>query len=283
MTPGDERETLTIDRTNAAVPLNSDAGSFWPALDQELTHWREAGSCATFWWRDDDATAASPSLDRLLDISVDGGAPVAIAAISKSLCTSLSDVLANQRTAQVLQHGFSHRNHAVGLNEGAWELGLHRDVSVIVDELIAGREILRAAFGAQFIPVIVPPWNNIDRRLLPHLQQSDFIGLSAFGQRAMRLPLAGFTEANTHFDLLAWKGSPRFQGQAAAQRDIVGHLRSRRLGAAEPDEATGILSHHLTLDGEAWRFLDDLVRYVARHPSARWLSASEVFGISGRA
>ena len=263
--------------------LPPDSGFFWPALEQELADWREAGSCATFWWRDDDATAASPSLDRLLDISINGGAPVAIAAIAEPLNKSLSDVLANQRTAQVLQHGYSHRNHAAGRNEGAWELGLHRDVGVIVDELTTGREILRAAFGAQFIPVIVPPWNNIDRRLLPHLQQSDFIGLSAFGQRSKRLPLAGFTEANTHFDLLAWKGAPRFQGQSAARRDIVGHLRNRRLGNAEPDEPTGILSHHLTLDGEAWQFLGDLVRHVARHPSARWLSAGEVFGVSGQA
>jgi hypothetical protein len=274
--------TLSAGRSTAGdLTMEADIGSFWLALDQELMHWGEGRSCATFWWRDDDATATSPAFDRLLDISVDGSAPVAIAAISKPLCKSLSDALANQRTAQVLQHGFSHRNHAAGLNEGAWELGLHRDVIEIVDELMTGREMLRAAFGAQFIPVIVPPWNHIDRRLLPHLQQIEFIGISAFGQRSMRFPVAGFTEANTHFDLLAWKGTPHFQGQAAARRDIVGHLRNRRLGVAEPDEATGILSHHLTLDGEAWRFLHDLVRYVARHPNARWLSAREVFGISG--
>ena len=314
MTPRNERETLTIDRSKAAAAefgrpeiavgsttsarrtrtlrassfaaldpaVDVDAGPFWRALDEELAHWREAGACATFWWRDDDATAASLSLDRLLDMSVNGGAPVAIAAIPEPLCKSLSDTLANRHTVQVLQHGFSHRNHAAGLNEGAWELGLHRDVGVIIDELTAGREILRAAFGAQFIPIMVPPWNRIDRHLLPHLQEGGFIGVSAFGQRSMRFPIAGFAEANTHFDLLAWKGAPRFRGQAAAQRDIVGHLRNRRLGMAQPDEATGVLSHHLTLDGEAWRFLDDFVRYVARHTSARWLSASEVFEISGQ-
>src|SRR5262245_24630168 len=259
------------------------AEAFWLALDEELGYWRDAGSCATFWWRDDDATAASASLDRLLEISVGNGVPVAIAVISEPLHKSLPDALANRSTAQVLQHGYSHRNHAAGRNKGAWELGLCREISVIIDEVTIGREILRAAFGDQFVPVMVPPWNNIDRRLLPHLKQCDFIGLSAFGRRASRLPLTGFIEANTHFDLLAWKGAPRFQGHGAAQRDIVSHLGSRRLGEAESDEPTGILSHHLSMDGDAWQFLDDLVRYVARHPSGCWLSAGEIFGVSGQA
>ena len=43
------------------------------------------------------------------------------------------------------------------------------------------------------------------------------------------------------------------------------------------DEPAGILSHHLSLDEAAWRFLADLLGFLARHPGASWLSADEVF------
>jgi len=259
------------------------AAFFWPALERELAQWAEDGARATFWWRDDDATAASAALDRLLRISAGDSAPVAIAAIPKFLHLSLSAALKKHHTVHVLQHGFAHQNHAAGSDKKAWELGLHRPVDEIVDQLRVGRDILRAEFCEQFIPVVVPPWNRIDRCLLPDLHRSGFIGLSAFGQRAFNLAMPGFIEANMHFDLLSWKGGAQFQGQAAAERYIVGHLQRRRLGLAESDEPTGVLSHHLSLDDAAWRFLADLVHYVARHPSARWLSAGEIFEAPGQA
>ena len=262
-------------------PVPDASVSFWSALERELAQWPSDEMAATFWLRDDDATAATPALDRLLDISNRDSAPVAIAAIPKSLHPSLPGVLKNQRAVRVLQHGFAHRNHAVGIEKKAWELGLHRPVTAVIDELAVGRDALSARFGEQFFPVMTPPWNRIDRRLLPDLRRSGFIGLSAFGQRESSHPLPGFTEANTHFDLLRWKGGAQFQGESAAERDIVGHLQRRRLGFAERDEPTGILSHHLVMDEAAWRFLSEFARYVASHSRARWLSAGEVFGASG--
>jgi hypothetical protein len=259
--------------------MQSEAGSFWSSFEQELACWREESIAATFWWRDDDATAASPALARLLDISSGEGGPVAIAAIPDVLCPSLPAMLKGHGAVRVLQHGFAHCNHAAGLGEGAWELGRHRRGDEVLEQLNAGREILRAAFGDQFIPVVVPPWNRIDRGLFPGLLQTGFIGVSAFGERAATAPC--LIEAHAQFDLLAWKGTPRFHGEAAAQSEIVGHLRRRRLGIVDCDEATGILSHHLSLDEPAWRFLADFVGHVARHRAARWLSAGELFGIPG--
>jgi hypothetical protein len=89
-------------------------------------------------------------------------------------------------------------------------------------------------------------------------------------------------QANCHFDLLRWKVGPVFRGEEAAARGILGHLRRRRAGLADPDEPTGILSHHLDLDGAAWDFLAALVRTVARHPAARWADPAELFAAPDR-
>ena len=38
---------------------------FWDGLAEELSVWQAHGRVATFWWRDDDAAAASPSQNRV--------------------------------------------------------------------------------------------------------------------------------------------------------------------------------------------------------------------------
>ncbi len=252
--------------------------AFWAALEEELALWRAEGRVAGFWWRDDDAVAANPALERLLGLGEGAGAPVAVAAVPALLEPSLAPGLRGRAGATVLQHGFAHVNHAKGRGEGAWELGPHRPRAEILAELAAGRDMLRAAFGGQFLPVIAAPWNRIDRDLMPGLRAGGFIGISAAGERPPADAGAGFVEANIHFDLIAWKAGRRFRGHAAAGAAILGHLRRRRLGRADPAEPTGILSHHLDLDEDAWSFLAELLAVTARHPAARWLSPREVFG-----
>ena len=257
---------------------SNDAAASWATLDRELGRWRARGKAASFWWRDDDATRPTAALDRLLDISRRNNVPVAIASVPKFLSADLPARLHECPTVAVLQHGFAHQNHATGKGEGAWELGLHRGAERVLGELEDGRRIMQAAFAGKFIPVVAAPWNRIDRRLFPGLRDLGFIGASAFGERAAPPRLAGFTEANAHLDLLSWKGTPRFRGVAAALRDILEHVGRRRLGLADAEEPTGILSHHLSLDEAAWRFLAELIGFLARHPGVSWRPAGEVFG-----
>ncbi len=269
--------------SNPAAPAHDGGATSWAALDQELGRWQASDATASFWWRDDDATEPSPALDRLLAIATKESVPVAIASVPKFLSAGLPASLRAHPAVRAIQHGFAHRNHAVGAGGGAWELGLHRGTEPVLAELVTGREIMRTAFAGQFIPVVAAPWNRIDRRLLPGLRDRGFIGVSAFGERAPPPYPKGFVEANTHLDLLSWKGTPRFRGEAAALKAIVDHLGRRRLGLADRDEPTGILSHHLVLDEAAWRFLADFIAFVARHPGACWQSASDVFGPGGSA
>ena len=59
------------------------AGSMspWQQLSAELDQWQASGRVATLWWRDDDAAAVTPALERLLVLQRDRGVPLALAAI----------------------------------------------------------------------------------------------------------------------------------------------------------------------------------------------------------
>jgi hypothetical protein len=266
----------------AMVKSVDDAALFWDGLAQELAAWQASGRRASFWWRDDDAVAASPALERLVALSATAEAPIGIAAIPKLIEPSLAPAVAGHATVWLLQHGFAHIDHAKGLvdpkgGKGAWELGLHRPLEIVLAELEAGRAIMQGAFGAQFLPVVAAPWNHIDSQLMPGLRERGYLGVSSYGERPLFPPLRGFVEANIHFDLSNWKHGARFRGGPAALEMIVGHLRRRRLGEAEMAEPTGIVTHHAALDETSWHFMAELLGFVSRHPAAVWLSPKEIF------
>jgi hypothetical protein len=266
-----------------AVAKNVDDGaSFWDGLAEELAAWQADGAVASFWWRDDDAVAATGALERLVALSGTSRVPIAVAAIPKLIEPSLPPAVAGRSTVWLLQHGFAHIDHAKGLVEktvvkGAWELGLHRPMDVVLGELEAGREIMRTAFGAQFLPVVAAPWNHIDPALMPGLRERGYLGVSSYGERPLFPPLPGFVEANIHFDVSNWKQGARFRGEGAALEMIVGHLRRRRSGAAERAEPTGIVTHHAALDEASWNFMAAFLGVVTRHPAAVWLSPRDIF------
>ena len=250
----------------------------WTALDAELDRWRGAGRTATFWWRDDDATAPGPALDRLLGLASRYDAPVGLAVIPKDATEALADRLAASANVGVLQHGWAHANHA-GPGEKKMELGDHRPASLVADELRAGFDRLSALFGSRFLPALVPPWNRIGSALGPHLAEIGFAGLSLFGARAQRLR-DGLVLANTHVDPIAWRDDRGFTGTNAALAALIGHLSDRRGGLVDPDEATGLLTHHCAHDEATWSFLERCLEALASHSAARLLPADTVFRAS---
>src|SRR5262249_2188435 len=142
-------------------------------------------------------------------------------------------------TVWVMQHGFAHVDYARRRGEGAWELGLHRPIELVLAEAETGHRIMQDAFGTGFLPVMAAPWNRIDGRLMPGLRDGGFVGVSAYGERPLFPPLADFVEANIHVDPLRWRACARFRGEASALEPILGHLRRRRTGLAESSEPTG--------------------------------------------
>jgi peptidoglycan/xylan/chitin deacetylase (PgdA/CDA1 family) len=250
----------------------------WVELERELALWAAGERPATLWWRDDDAAAVTPALERLLGLQAELGVPLALAVIPERMTPELVARLSGGAGVVVLQHGYRHRNHA-GAGEGAWELGDHRPLERVAEDLAAGQRRLAEAFGPRFLPVLAPPWNRIAAAVVQHLPTLGFVGLTTFGARAGAAPAPGLLQVNAHCDPISWKRGARFAGTGRALDDLILHLRARRSGAVDPCEPTGFVTHHLALDPPAWRFTAELLRRTRAHPGAAWLDARDVFRV----
>ena len=248
------------------------------ALDRELDRWEALGRRATLWLRDDDACSDSPALRRLFAIAGEHAVPVTIAAIAATADSTLVDALGVCDEATVVQHGYAHRNHAPP-GERSAELGDGRDARARLDELYRGRARLAQAFRERFAPILVPPWNRAGDALLPHLAAAGFAGLSRFGPRATRDAAPGLAQVNAHVDPIAWRRDRAFIGADATLERMTAHLAARRSHACDPDEPTGLLTHHLVLADAAFDFVDELLRHVRLHRAAVWLGAAQAFAL----
>lgn len=249
----------------------------WAALSRELDAWQESGRRASLWWRDDDAVEPSPALERLLDLARQAGAPLALAVIPARATWALAERLASSDArVSVLQHGFAHRNHAP---PGAKKIEIDgaRPRAEVMEELSRGRALLDGLFGETHHAILVPPWNRIAEALVPALPALGYRGLSAFQPRPTPRAAAGLVLVNTHVDLLRWRAPRGFAGESDVLGALVGHLAARRSGAVDPEEATGLLTHHLVHDAPAWTFLAELLQRLTRHPAVSFLAPETVF------
>ena len=250
--------------------------SDWARLEDELDIWAGQGRQATFWWRDDDAVEPSAKLDRLLGLAQTRDLPIALAVIPARAAFALGQRLAGLPNVAVLQHGYAHRNHAPATEKKS-ELAGARPIRDMCDELLRGRSAMAARFAGQALPVLVPPWNRVAPELILRLPEIGFRGLSTHLARPARSAAPGLIQVNCHADLMHWKEPRGFLGTAQSIELIVGHLMARRQGRSDPDEPTGILTHHLVHDVPLWDFLEDLLALLDAHPAAHFMTADACF------
>lgn len=242
--------------------------SSWSGLAAELGEWRAAARAAEFWWRDDDAASLTPELRQLLSLSGRTRVALALAVIPER---AESDAVSAAEC--VILHGCDHRNRAPDGGKKT-EFPPFESDDAALERLARARARLASLAGPRFLPVLAPPWNRLRAGLIPRLPEAGIRGLSRYGARGAATP--GVHEANTHVDLIAWRGDRGFVGEHAALRLVVEHLRQKRGGAADAAEPTGILTHHALHDREAWRFLERLFDET-RASGAKWRAPGEVF------
>jgi hypothetical protein len=239
-------------------------------LKAELDQWAAADREATFWWRDDDAEDADGPVRRMLDLSGETGAPVFIAVVPARALDSISEPMIACPTAIPIQHGWAHQDHSPADVKGKWELGLHRPLDIVLDELSDGWNRMSDLFGERFEPMLGPPWNRIDPALHTHLPGIGFEILSTFAPRPAPQAAPGLKQVNGHCDIISWKRDRSFIGAGKTANRLAEHLQLRRTGTVQ-DEPTGLLTHVWINDETAWKAMRDVIDLVNSHSHARWL------------
>ncbi|MCA3260675.1 MAG: polysaccharide deacetylase family protein [Telmatospirillum sp.] len=242
----------------------------WTDLTATLDAYAAAGKSATLWWRDDDATHPTAALDRLLAIAPT--IPLALAVIPARAVPDLAARVGQAPNVRVCLHGWNHWNHAP-LGAPKSELGPERPTAYVVGELARGHMTLRSLFP-DMLAMLVPPHNRIAPAAATALRGAGLTGLSAFNARKNVPP--GIVQTNTHIDLMDWT-TRRFAGEASCLGALVGHLRAKLEARVDADEPTGILTHHLAHDEEAWAFLQRVFAALGAHRAVRFADPVEIF------
>lgn len=252
----------------------------WSDLKGELDTWAREGQRATFWWRDDDAVEPTPTLDRLLDLAQRHDAPLMLAVIPARAAPALAERIAEAGNHVVpAQHGYAHRNHAPA-GERKCELGTHRPLAEVLEELARGRAVMDSHFGDAWLPVMVPPWNRIGPEVTGRLSTLGYVGLSTIAPRAAAYAAPKVLQVNTHLDIMRWQAPRGFLGTGPALTRLTAHLRARRTGQADAEEPTGLLTHHLAHDAAVWDFLERLLEALSVHPAAAFAHPRTLFDLT---
>ncbi|MXQ12860.1 glycosyltransferase [Microvirga makkahensis] len=234
----------------------------WSPLDRALDRAGDRGGTVRFWWRDDDAVADTPQLDRLMALSRSARASVALAVIPRSLKPSLGERLRRDDAAFALVHGWSHANHAPAGEKKA-EFGPHRSVDAMAAEAERALHVARDQFGHKLLPVFVPPWNRISPDLAQHLPRAGFTGLSAFNDRKEARSAEGLLQVNTHIDPIDWHGTRSLDDPKRIVARLAAAIDRRVIGEADREEPIGLLTHHLIHDDVIWTFCEKLMMHLA--------------------
>ncbi len=259
----------------AATALNQTSTELWYRLDAKLQQLAALGQQVPVWWRDDDAVADTPALQRLLDLAADSACPLALAVIPAALEPCLAPALnRHPANSRVLLHGFDHCSRSpAGVRK--CEFAAERDLDDIRMALQQGQGRLRAVFDERYRPVLVPPWNRLREDLPGHLADWGIFGLSVLGPAH---PHPGLWCHNVHLDLIDWK-QRRFAGETRLLAQLLALLDQRMNALAEtaPVEPIGLMSHHRDTDEATWQFLTRLLQLLAHAPAITLTDPADLF------
>jgi hypothetical protein len=240
------------------------------ALDIELANWAANGRTPRLYLRDDDAVCDSDALQKLFRFCEENGAPLLLASVPEPTGQSLGLAVRAFPLCTGAVHGYRHASHSPK-GEKPCELGRHRPVETVLDELKKGREKLADLFDGRLSGLLVPPWNRIHDEVAIRAAEVGFRGISAHGwllqNTAHRL-----ATVNAHIDIIHWSGGIKGRDWPWIATELLRALREARLRGYR---AIGILTHHLAHDDAAWVVLDAIGGFAARN-RLQWVAADEL-------
>ncbi|MEL6451145.1 MAG: polysaccharide deacetylase family protein [Pseudomonadota bacterium] len=238
----------------------------WTPLRHALVACRAQNIAVPFWWRDDDAVAPTPALDRLTDMARACGVPVHLAVIPSLADPQLARAL-DPAWMRPVVHGWAHADHSQA-HEKKNEFLTTR--SGAVPEAARALDTASALFGTALTPMFVPPWNRINAQVMAALPALGYRALSTFGARTAPLAAPGLTQINTHIDPIWWRGSRDLVDPDQLITQAAAHLDARRQGDEDGHEPLGLLTHHLVHSPQIWAFVQRFVQEMQDGGAAPW-------------
>jgi len=134
------------------------------------------------------------------------------------------------------------------------------------------RRRLAALFGDRFLPVLVPPFNEMSYHLAGAVRAAGYAYVSVYGD----FPGLALASRNIHLDIIDWP-----TGQAAEPavnvRRAIGALRLRRYGIVPASAPIGVVTHHLVHDAAIWSVAEELLGRLARHSAVATPDVAQIF------
>ncbi len=225
----------------------------WSQLHATLERLRSEGRTINLFFRDDDVDEDEESLRLLLGFFVARQTPVNLAIIPGLLTGEAVDLLEAHRIGYpglfcLNQHGWRHVNHE---REGRkCEFGATRGFAEQLDDIARGQARLDEAFGANWFPAFIPPWNRCEEATHRVLDQ---LGFRVFSAKQGGRDVTGyaFREISITLDLFNWRGGASLKPAEEIVDDLI--LQSSR------PRTIGVMLHHKVMDERAFSFLNSLL------------------------
>ncbi|HZF39321.1 MAG TPA: hypothetical protein VE715_10880 [Blastocatellia bacterium] len=234
---------------------------------------QQAASLRLFF-RDDDVDEDGAPLRRLLRLFLERNTPINLGVIPGRLTSACVELLAASVGAapallELNQHGWRHINHE---REGRkCEFGASRTYAEQLADIAQGQSRMTEAFGPNWFPVFIPPWNRCTeetRRAIDHL---DFRALSA--RRGISAETGyRFEEISITLDLYRWNGGARMKSPEEIVDELIAQLSRQH--------TIGVALHHKVMDEHAFSFLGSLLDTLAAHPAVRFHTFQSLLQLS---
>lgn len=232
--------------------------SFFAKVESALERRQQQGRPLGFFLRDDDVDEDEASLRSLLKICLHHEMPVNLAVIPGRLTESATALLnecvqQNPKLVELNQHGWLHLNHE---GEGKkCEFGLSRSFAEQFADIVAGQSKMNEAFGQNWFPAFVPPWNRCTAATATALDQLGFRALSRdTGQTPFEV--CRFSEFPITLDLFRWRGGAALRLPEELATELTQQIIS--------NDRIGLLLHHKVMTEVAFALLSELLQLFNR-------------------
>lgn len=240
---------------------------------QALKQAQDEGRYIKFWWRDDDATKASPALEQLAHSSLQAQASVLLAVIPQTAGKSLRTALDEHSHLVPCVHGWAHINHAPQGEKKA-ELGKYRALTEIKGEITTALHHLKKVLGDDILAVMVPPWNRISGDVVQCLVSIGYQGVSGFANNLEAYAPDDLIVASTHIDIIDWRGEYSIARTGKPAGIVASEIAAEILSGRDE---IGLLSHHLVHDQKAWDTLNMIAETISSTSNTSWLNPRDIF------